>query len=241
MVLSFDDGYADFLKVAMPLLRKHGLRANQNVIPECIENGLPPLNVLMQDFVGRAPMSHVRQLGIPGFPASEICGSRYEIGAKISNFLKNKPESEQRAIAEKVLPGISELKSFAPTRMLDREGVRKVAAEHEIGAHSYSHASMATESNDYLRADIDKCREYFETVLGIPLRIYALPNGSYRPEQLDVLRSEGIETILLVDEDFSSACADAHPRFTFYAGSPHEVRFRATGAFRRPRLSAGAH
>jgi peptidoglycan/xylan/chitin deacetylase (PgdA/CDA1 family) len=49
LVLSFDDGYRDFATTAVPILRKHGLRANQNIIPRCVETGLPPLNVMAKD------------------------------------------------------------------------------------------------------------------------------------------------------------------------------------------------
>ena len=42
LVLSFDDGYADFATNSVPILEKHGLRCNQNIIPKCVETGLPP-------------------------------------------------------------------------------------------------------------------------------------------------------------------------------------------------------
>jgi hypothetical protein len=35
LVLSFDDGYRDFVTTAVPILRKHGLRANQNISTMC--------------------------------------------------------------------------------------------------------------------------------------------------------------------------------------------------------------
>ena len=38
LILSFDDGYKDFIDVVAPILDAHSVRANQNVIPRCIES-----------------------------------------------------------------------------------------------------------------------------------------------------------------------------------------------------------
>ena len=41
VILSFDDGYKDFVNVIHPILQKFGIRANQNIIPGCIESNRP--------------------------------------------------------------------------------------------------------------------------------------------------------------------------------------------------------
>ncbi|MGQ0559090.1 MAG: hypothetical protein ACT4OE_05820 [Sphingosinicella sp.] len=46
---------------------KNKVRVNHNVMTACIESGLPPLNVLAQDFVGKAPAELVDRLEIPRF------------------------------------------------------------------------------------------------------------------------------------------------------------------------------
>lgn len=233
LILSFDDAYHDFFTVAVPLLDKHGISVNQNVIPTCIESGLPPLNVMLQDFIGRAPVAIVLQLEVPGFQMN-MSTSRHMLGFHLSNFLKNKTIAEQTSLKEMLLPQLACYPEFAATPMMTREEVRQTGAVHELGAHSYEHASMACETGDYLKADVNRCRDYFRDVLGLPLSIYALPNGSYRRDQLDLLETAGLEQILLVDEDFSRRDATFHRRFTFDARSRPEVRFRATGAFRAP-------
>jgi peptidoglycan/xylan/chitin deacetylase (PgdA/CDA1 family) len=115
--------------------------------------------------------------------------------------------------------------------MMTLDEVRQVAAEHDIGGHSWDHATMGLESDDYFRDDVARCDAFFRENLGQPMSIYAFPNGSCTPAQLGIARQAGIQHILLVDEDFSAG-GDVHHRFTFGAESRAEVRFRATGARR---------
>lgn len=232
LILSFDDGYRDFYDVAAPLLAKHGLRANQNVVPELIETGLPPLNVHVQDFIGQAPLEAVNALDIAGFSHRRPVRSRFQFGTEASTFIKTRSIEEQRALARAVLPQIAAVAEFRPTALMTLDQVKEMAREHEIGAHSFSHASMAFESDDYLRDDVTKCRDYFASILNIPLTVYALPNDSVRPSQVALLHEAGVEHILLVEEDFTAPGDDVYRRFTFAAESRAEVRLRATGVYR---------
>ena len=55
------------------------------------------------------------------------------------------------------------------------------------------------------------------------------PNGSYKMEQIEILRENQIKHILLVDEKFAELHSDVYPRLTFYADSKAQVRLKALG------------
>lgn len=231
-VLSFDDGYQDFIEYAMPLLHKHGLQVNQNIIPDCVESGRPPWNVQLTDFLNAAPRTLINELRLPGFPdrlEGEDTDSKTRYGMALSRFLKSRPSCERASLWPAVARLMERAGDWPMTRMMNLEEVRQVAASHEIGAHSYSHESMEYESAEFFEHDLDRCFDYFSQRLRLPLLVYAFPNGSSRPEQVEVLRKRGIRHVLLVDEKFASRQCAVYPRFTMYGDSYQEVKFRALG------------
>ena len=223
LVLSFDDGYRDFFTTAVPILRKHGLRANQNIIPRCVDTGLPPLNVIAQDFVGQAPKRIVDELRIEGFAAPRD----RRFGHRLSHFLKFRPQAEQDRLAADLMPQFRRWDAFKTTPMMSAQELRGLEGV-EIGAHSFAHSSMEFETDDFLDADIYRCRDWLRDQLGIPMTIYAFPNGSCAPGQAERVRSRGVDHVLLVGESFDRD-ANIHHRFTFDGRSPSEVRFKALG------------
>lgn len=237
IVLSFDDGYRDFIDVAVPIAAEFGIKLNQNIIPECVESGLPPLNVMAQDFVGQVPLSALRELDVPGFTTDARVEDKLRYGARLSGFLKNRSHAEQKSLAQYLIPQFQRRAEFRPTQMMTLSDIREVAAEHEIGAHSFSHATMTFEADDYFRADVAQCQDYFSRNLNAAVSIYAFPNGAFKASQITTLREMGLRHILLVDEAFSEPGSDLYRRFTFHANSKLEVYFRALGGLSRVRGS----
>ncbi len=231
VVLSFDDGYYDFIEYAAPLLEKHSLKANMNVIPAGSESGFPPWNIQLYDFLNSVPRSLINEVRLPGFDAKlkgEDFGSKVAYGLQISRFLKNRPHREREEFWE-IIQSYMKKADFKTTRMMMAEEIKSIAGRHEIGAHSFSHESMGFEENSFFEEDLRNCFAYFQETLRLPMEIYAFPNGSYRQEQIDTLQVEGIEHILLVDENYSNAARSVHPRFTIYGSSKAENRFQSLG------------
>ena len=97
-MLSFDDGYKDFIEVAVPLLEKRRIRVNHNVVPGCVESGRPPMNVELQDFIASAPAALLRETPLPGMPQGADPDRRERSCLIASAALKAKPIAEQKQI-----------------------------------------------------------------------------------------------------------------------------------------------
>lgn len=229
-VLSFDDGYYNFIEYAAPLLAKHGLRANMNIIPSCVESGLPPWNVQLYDFLNSVPREVINQIKLPDFDAQlgdDSTGGKVRYGLQISRFLKNRPRREREELWQSIEP-LMKKADFARTRMMNTAEVKEIAQTHEVGVHSFSHESMKFEDDDFFIADLDKCFDFFQHKLQMPLDIYAFPNGSYRDGQIEILQNRGLRFILLVEEKYSRV-GSLHPRQTIYGASKAETRLQALG------------
>ena len=225
VVLSFDDGYSDFVEYAMPIMAEFDIRSNINLIPECIESREPPFNVMVQDYLGKTSPEKLGQLleGIGGLDTTLP-------PARLSAQIKFRPIAEQKGIRDLVHDRMLNTTGFQPTRMMSRRDVEEAARTHEIGAHSMEHASMEAGPDEYVRTDARQCREYFRTLLGEACDVYAFPNGSARPEQVEAVIAEGYSKALLVGGRFASFGDEVVPRFNFAARSVAEARFRLSGA-----------
>jgi peptidoglycan/xylan/chitin deacetylase (PgdA/CDA1 family) len=232
LILSFDDGYQDFVEYAMPLLHRFSAAVNLNVIPTCVTTGLPPWNVQLYDFLNTAPLSLIREIELPGFPhrlEKSDPDAKMRYGLAISRFLKNRSRHDRQPLWDRVLRVINRGPDIQFTRMMTCSEIRETSRVHEVGAHSFSHDSMGYEELEFFREDLGRCFRFFQEQLKSPLTVYAFPNGSYRPENLQLLLEQGVDHVLLVGEAFAHPGSRVRPRITIYGDSVREIKFQALG------------
>lgn len=230
-VLSFDDGYFNFVEYALPLLQKHNVPSNLNVIGECVESGQPIWNVRLYDLLAFAPQVLLADLRVSGFDRKLSGGasSKLAFGLALSRHLKNRPRKEREELLDSIAPLLAETPHDRRTRMMSIEDVRALCGEVEVGCHSYGHDSMAYETTDFFHADLAKCSRLFREHLGLPIEIYAFPNGSYTVEHVGILRQQGIRHILLVGEDYATRAGPTYCRFTISGTSARQIQFQTLG------------
>ena len=235
VVLSFDDGYRDFVDYAMPVLDRYRVRANQNIVPTSVLTGRPPWSVQLTDFLASAPAAAVAELRVPGFSPTALPSDedgRARFGNEVANRVKALSRLE-RAEWWDQHQSLLDSVDVRETAMMDLRSIQEAAQSHQIGVHSFSHESMGAESATYFAEDFARCHRFFTERLGLSLGIYAFPHGSYRVEQIDHLLASGIRHVLLVGEKESSPHGVVHPRFTLFGSTSAEVRVRSLGWTRR--------
>jgi peptidoglycan/xylan/chitin deacetylase (PgdA/CDA1 family) len=176
LAVTFDDGYADNLAVAAPLLRKHGVPATLFIATGYLDGG-----IMWNDRVIAALRSTARdQLdmqahGLGVYPARTLPDRRTSID-RLLRELKHRLAPERERLARLVL----EAAAVEPPAnlMLTSDGVRSLAEYGiDVGAHTIMHPILARLSQKEAWREICEGKRALETIVGHPVPFFAYPNG----------------------------------------------------------------
>jgi peptidoglycan/xylan/chitin deacetylase (PgdA/CDA1 family) len=247
VAITFDDGYADNLAVAAPVLRKHAVPATIFIATGYLDGG-----VMWNDLVIEAFRSAERQeldlngLGL-GTHLLACVDDRRSALDRVLNALKLRPASEREALARRVADtaGVRQTGAF----MLTSGGVRALAAFGiDVGAHTVSHPILATTHPDEAWREISESKRTLEHLIGRPVTVFAYPNGrpdiDYSVEHAGMARDAGFSAALSTAWGTANRSTDRMqlPRFTPWTRKPFKFDLQMLTNFRRlPRhASAGS-
>jgi peptidoglycan/xylan/chitin deacetylase (PgdA/CDA1 family) len=237
VVLSFDDGYHDFVEYVLPILERHGVRCNLNLIAGSIATGQPPFVGRLSAVLRDLSCQQLAEIRVPGFGRNFAPGDDKTIFRnRLSNYLKSRSvESRRDILADSsrwFASAIDTIDVHPQDRMMTAAEVQ-ACARHELGNHSYSHESMAFQSEDFFLADLERAEDLFAKSRVSPTA-YAFPNGSYTNRQISVLARRGVHDVLLVRQGHEPVDCPAGTtvwtRYGFQAASVEEAKLKVMAA-----------
>jgi peptidoglycan/xylan/chitin deacetylase (PgdA/CDA1 family) len=218
--ITFDDGYADNLLHAAPVLRRHGVSATFFIATAYL-NGGRMWNDTVAETLRRCkqPELDLEDLGLGRHVLADWSARRASLPVLLGR-LKYLAPVQREALAETIarraqvrdLPGDLML-STTQLRTLHNAGML-------IGAHTVTHPILAAIDDDGARTEIVDSRQRLEALLQAPVSLFAYPNGKpetdYRQVHADMVREAGFSAAVTTAAGAAGAQSDAFqlPRFT---------------------------
>jgi peptidoglycan/xylan/chitin deacetylase (PgdA/CDA1 family) len=229
--VTFDDGYADNVEVALPLLRRRRVPATFFVATGFLDGGRMFNDTVTETVRGASgPTLVAASLGLGELPISGPAERRAAIGTLIG-ALKYLPMEERQARVEALAAASG---CALPTDlMMTGAQVRELAsAGMEIGAHTANHPILSRLAPEHARFEIEDGRRRLEAIVGKPVRLFAYPNGKprqdYLAEHARMVKELGFEAAVSTAWGVACARSDLYqlPRFTPWDRTPGRFLLR---------------
>jgi len=197
--ISFDDGYADNLEVALPILQEAAAPWTIFVATDPVDGGAPlwfervaallRQHLTCPDF-GRFCAEHQSLRALPAIVA-EAPTAREAVRRAVA-VLKDLPTGAREEAEAEVVAAFGPPDAASLPRFLDWEGVRRLdRAGVEIGGHTLSHPILPHTTEARARAEITAGRARLEAALGHPVTGFAYPNGDHDATSERLVREAG--------------------------------------------------
>jgi len=200
VAITFDDGYAGNLRVAQPVLRRHGAPFTVYVTTGFMDREVHVWWYALERLL--AAVDHVNFEYAARAHAYTTATRAQKIHAyqDISALLREAQPPAADQLLEQLFGGNGrELRELADDDLLTPEQVRALSRDPlvTIGAHTVSHPVLRMLADDDSRREIHACRERLEAVTGEPVRHFAYPFGNraaFGPREERFVRESGYAT-----------------------------------------------
>lgn len=229
--VTFDDGYADNERTALPILKRFGVPATFFVATGYIDGGIM-FNDGVIEAVRSAPAGthDLSRLGLGTHTLRDSASRRTAVDALLAG-IKYRQVDERTALVEQIAEA---MRSTLPRDLMMRASqVKRLRDEGmEIGAHTVNHPILAVLDARTARAEIVDGKRRLEEITGAPVMLFAYPNGKpgrdYGPRDVELVRGAGFTAAVSTAEGAASRRSDFFqlPRFSPWDRNPRRLGLR---------------
>jgi peptidoglycan/xylan/chitin deacetylase (PgdA/CDA1 family) len=229
--ITFDDGYADNERTALPILKKLGLPATF-----FISTGYSDGGCMFNDGIievvrrARAGTYDLSSLGLGSHGLGDSVSRRAAIDALIGQ-LKYRPLGERNALVEQLSGTMCS--ALPKGLMMCPAQIKRLCDEGmEIGGHTVNHPILAVLNEEEARAEIVNGKRRLEEITGVPVTLFAYPNGKpgrdYGARDAALVRQAGFAAAVSTLGGVAKRGSDPFqlPRFNPWDRSPRRMGVR---------------
>ncbi|WP_041355854.1 polysaccharide deacetylase family protein [Nitrosococcus halophilus] len=235
--VTFDDGYADNVEVALPILQQVGVPATFFIATGYLDGGWM-WNDKVIEALRRMPDGEL-DLTEEGLEVCSLSNTAdrltavEQILARLKYLSWEEREAQAQVLAQRCRVPLSN------SLMMTSSQVRELhQAGMEIGAHTRNHPILASLARVSAEQEIAASKAWLEDLLGESVRLFAYPNGKpgkdYLQEHVDIVRGLGFEAAVSTAWGVASSRSDPWqlPRFTPWDRTPSRFMMRLLWNYR---------
>ena len=203
IVVTFDDGYTDFIENAAPILLDLGIPACLNICPFLVDRGTPPWTQVLSVYLNskETDLGAVPSLQLPD-------GSNFVISKPVNQKMFHElcidlyliDDEKRRVWLDNLTENLN--LNFDLYSMMTWDDIRScIQNGFSIGSHSYSHINLSqVKEPELLETEISLSRQRILKETGIAPSVFSFPNGLYNDNLLKIVEKSGYSIALLCDE-----------------------------------------
>ena len=192
VAITFDDGFCDFRRLAVPMLREFGFPATVYLTTYYVDDGRPIPNLVIP---------YMLWLGGKSGGPDAVLDDRLDADAK---------DAQAARVARSVGLDYDDVKRSRVLSLMTPEETAEVAADPLVDVQLHTHRHRTPDDETLFRREIADNRRRIEQLTGVAdTEHFCYPSGVYRPTFLPWLRAEGVRTATTCDPGL--AAPDAEP------------------------------
>lgn len=223
--ITFDDGYADNLTIALPILEKYQLPATVFIATGYLDGG----RMFNDAVIDAVALSKKTELDLNGINLGlhPLNSTEHKLAA--INAILNRIKFSTPALRDRQVEAILEAADCAPLPadiMLTSQQVRELSDRGvEVGGHTVAHTILSTLDDERALEEITNGKRQLERLVGKPIISFAYPNGKpgrdYAEHHVPLVRAAGFKHAVSTAQGVGTRESDIYqlPRFTPWGGA----------------------
>jgi peptidoglycan/xylan/chitin deacetylase (PgdA/CDA1 family) len=223
VVITFDDGYADVLYNALPLLEKYNIPATIFITTgrlgqEFWWDELERIIFTSEKMPGKMPLSiniHYSGMKIDSLDSWESSHSKYHLLKAIHRWMQILPDEERDDALGQLRDWFGMKQNFSErNRALTSDELVSLSQHDliEVGSHSVSHMSLPSLSTEMQKQEVLQSKIVLERLLGTQVKSFSYPSG---------MKSEGLSAVLC-SAGYNCACTSVND-IVWHGSDPFEL------------------
>lgn len=229
--ITFDDGYADNERIALPILKRYHLTATFFIATAFSGNGIMFNDVVIESVRAAQEGTHdLSPLGLGLHTLNDSVTRRATVDALLAQ-LKYRPPIERLTLVKQIS---EQFNCELPTDLMMTES--QIKRLHDagmgIGAHTVNHPILSSLDEKDAYREIVNGKDHLEEIIAAPISLFAYPNGKpgvdYAPRDVELVKKAGFKAAVSTTSGTASRTSDAFqlPRFGPWDKSPTRLGAR---------------